>query len=104
MRTIGIPIQCSYGICFRMLLRGAPPLAPTRVSPGFRASLVQPSASLRPFHSRFASFQGWEIPLPLRLLPPAFARRRSACMYTPPPDLRAKAVQQSRIWVTENDR
>src|SRR6185437_291210 len=71
--------------------RGAPPLAPARVSPGFRASLVQPSASLRPFHSRFASFQGWEIPLPLRLLPPAFARRRSACMYTPPPDLRAKA-------------
>src|SRR6516225_5136084 len=38
-----------------------------------------------------ASFQGWEIPLPLRLLPPAFARRRSACMYTPPPDLRATA-------------
>ena len=53
---------------------------------------MQPFASLRPFHARFALFQGWEIPLPLRLLPPAFARRRSACMYnTPPPDLRAKA-------------
>ena len=35
--------------------------------------------------------QGWEIPLALRLLPPAFAWGRSACMYTPPPDLRAKA-------------
>ena len=58
---------------------------------GLSHDLAQPSASLRPFHSRFASFQGWEIPLPLRLLPPAFARRRSACMYTPPPDLRAKA-------------
>jgi hypothetical protein len=72
------------------------PSRPQGVSPGFRASLVQPSASLRPFYSRFASFQGWEIPLPLRLLPPAFARRRSACMYTPPPELRTKAVQQPK--------
>jgi hypothetical protein len=37
-----------------------------RVDPGFRASLVQPSASLRPFHSGFASFKVWEIHLPLR--------------------------------------
>jgi hypothetical protein len=27
-----------------------------------------------------AALQGWEIPLPLQLLPPTFARRRSACM------------------------
>ena len=30
---------------------------------------MQPSALLRLFHSRFASFQGWDIPLPLPLLP-----------------------------------
>jgi len=27
-----------------------------------------------------AALQGWETPLPLQLLPPTFARRRSACM------------------------
>jgi hypothetical protein len=30
-----------------------------------------------------ASFQGWEIPLPFQLLPPAFARWRPACRYMP---------------------
>jgi integrase len=38
---------------------GAPPLAPASHSPIFRAALVQTSAALRPFHSRFASLQGW---------------------------------------------
>src|ERR1039458_3724387 len=58
-------------------LRGAPPLAAARGVPRLPRSAC---AALRPFHSRFAPFQGWEIPLPLQLLPPAFARWRSACM------------------------
>ena len=41
------------------------------VSPGFRASLVQPSAALRPF----PSLQGWAIPLSLTLATPDLAGR-----------------------------
>ena len=53
----------------------APPRSrPQVVSRGFRASLVQPSVSLRPFPLRS---KGWAIPHHLRLLPPAFARRHS---------------------------
>jgi len=31
-----------------------------------------------------AALQGWEIPLPLQLLPPTFARRRSAFVFQMP--------------------
>jgi hypothetical protein len=65
--TQALGLFCNASAKYTQELR---PSRPQGVSPGFRASLVQPSASLRPFHSRFASFQGWEIPLPLRLLPP----------------------------------
>jgi len=41
--------------------------------PGTPPALVQPSAALRPFHSRFASFQGWAIPLPIA---PCYPRLR----------------------------
>jgi hypothetical protein len=41
---------------------------------------VQPSALLRPFHSGCAPFQGWEIPLPLQLLPPRL-RQEAFGMY-----------------------
>ena len=78
----------------RLSLKAAQGLRPSRpqgVSPGFRASLVQPCALLRPFHSRCAPFQGWEIPLTLQLLPPPSpggVRHVCTCHR---PDLRAKA-------------
>jgi hypothetical protein len=56
-------------------LRGSARIARRRgVSPIFHAALVQTCVPLRPFRSRFASFQWWEIPSPLRLATPAFAR------------------------------
>ena len=61
-----------------------PDRAAQGVSPIFRASLVQTSASLRPFRSAFGSLsKGGRYPSPLRLATPAFARRRSACRYMP---------------------
>jgi antirestriction factor ArdC-like protein len=56
------------------------PSRPQGVSPGFRASLVQPFALLRPFHSRCAPLEGWEIPLSLQLLPPRL-RQEAFGMY-----------------------
>jgi hypothetical protein len=53
-----------------------PDRAAQGVSPIFRASLVQTSASLRPFRLRC---KGGRYPSPLRLATPAFARWRSAC-------------------------
>jgi hypothetical protein len=63
--------------------KGRYPLAPASHSPIFRAALVQTSAALRPFHFRCALVARVGIPLGLQLLPPTFARRRSACMYLP---------------------
>jgi hypothetical protein len=58
--------------------RGPAPKRPQAASPIFRAALVQTSASLRPFHSPPRSVARVGIPLSLHLLPPAFARWRSA--------------------------
>ena len=55
------------------------PSRPQGVSPGFRAALVQPSFH-SPFPLRFTPLQGWEIPLPLQLLPPAL-RQEAFGMY-----------------------
>src|SRR5271168_691415 len=44
--------------------------------------------------------EGWEIPLTLQLLPPAFARRRSACMYTPPPRFKGKGQTRRLLLAT----
>jgi hypothetical protein len=63
--------------------KGRYPLALASHSPIFRASLVQTSAALRPFHFRCAPVARVGIPLGLQLLPPTFARRRSACRYMP---------------------
>ena len=59
---------------------GSAPSRPQGVSPGFRAPLVQPFAPSAPASP---ALQGWVIPLSLQLLPPAFARWRSACRYMP---------------------
>ena len=52
------------------LAKGLRPLAPASHSPIFRASLVQTSAALRPFHFRCALVARVGIPLGLQLLPP----------------------------------
>ena len=74
--------------------RGPAPTRPQAVSPIFRAALVQTSAHAPPFSLRPASLQGWGIPLSLRLLPPAFARWRSACMSHATATTTAKAKEQ----------
>jgi hypothetical protein len=47
--------------------------------------------ALRPFLFASVPFQEWVIPLPLHLLPPAFARRRSAFVFQMPRTIEAKA-------------
>src|SRR5277367_1550557 len=56
------------------------PSRPQGVSPGFRASLVQPSASLRPFHSRYRSVSRVGDPPPLAVATPRL-RQEAFGMY-----------------------
>jgi len=56
------------------------PSRPQGVSPGFRASLVQPFASRRPFHSHFAQFPRVGDPPPLALATPRL-RQEAFGMY-----------------------
>ena len=59
-------VQVAYAIHAQRHVMLRPGRAAQEVSPGFRASLVQPFAlrfALSIF--RFASSQGWEIPLPI---------------------------------------
>jgi hypothetical protein len=62
------PVRNAYPL--ETLPKGLRPLAPASHSPIFRASLVQTSAALRPFHFRCALVARVGIPLGLQLLPP----------------------------------
>jgi hypothetical protein len=56
------------------------PSRPQGVTPGFRASLVQPSASLRPFHSRYRFVPRVGDPPPLAVATPRL-RQEAFGMY-----------------------
>ena len=72
------------------------PRARQAASPIFRAALVQTSPALRPFHSAALHCDGGETPR-LAVATPTFARRRSACMYTPLP------IQRQMLSATGNE-